>query len=263
MSIDLPPDPFEDLAAPTMRLGPRLPRPVLVHSVEPAGPEPDAVSVATVEDLADHPFELARTEPEEAEAPAPDPETPPSFESVLEGEADVLSATARAVPAAPRASGSRGLQQLRAAVVVGLLTAVAIVALAVIFRPESLETGAAPAATPTALGSGPVPAPAAEAASPVAAVSVRLRVDPDLSAPRRAALEAAVSAAGYGDLEASPTTAPIDRGRIEYFHAADKDAAEALARSLAPLTGGPTAVHDLSAVTLGAAPGRIDAWIAD
>lgn len=268
MSIDLPPDPFEDLAAPPMRLGPPRLRPVPSAGSVPVQPAPAVLPLH--EDAADHPFRLTAIGPAESLAP---PQTADAIPSVEAADASTPVETAGAAGGELRAparsaaaeSASPGLRQLRAAVAVGLLTAAAIVALAVAFRPESLEIAAEPDAVPTALGSGPVPAPGAEAAASTAAadVAVRLRIDPDLADGRRAAFEAATDAAGYGSLEVSPTTAPIDRGRIEYFHPADKDAAEALARSLAPLTGGPVAVHDLSAVTLGAEPGRIDAWIAD
>ncbi|MBP7000379.1 hypothetical protein [Amaricoccus sp.] len=268
--VDLPPDPFEDLAAPPMRLGPPPPRPAPARPVEPvAPPAPPAVSLASHEDLADHPFELTDAGPE-APHEGGAAEARPSFEATFAGVSDpvpqpALAVRQRAAVAPPPAPASRGLRQLRAAVLVGLLTAAAIVALAVMFRPEpAAEVAADAAAVPTELGSGPVPAPAAAgpAATAVAAAKVRLRVDPDMPEARRAALGAAIDTAGYGALEVSPTTAPIDRGRVEYFHPADEAAAEALARSLAPLTGGPLDVHDLSAITLGAEPGRIDVWVA-
>lgn len=258
--MDLPPDPFEDLAAPPLRLTPSVRR--QVSATPEAVPEPATQGFAAVhDDPADRPFELAASEPAvESGREAPSSDAPPAA-PVAEAEPAPAPAPPLVSPAAQPAPASRGLRQLRAAVAVGLLTAAAIVALAVAFRPASLDVPVEPEG-PTALGSGPVPAQA-PASTAVAAASVRLRVDSDLSETRRAALSAAVDAAGYGGLEVAEVSSPIDRSRIEFFHPADEAAAEALARSLAPLTGGPVSVHDLSGVTLGAEPGRIDVWVAD
>lgn len=267
VSMDLPPDPFEDLAAPPLRLTPSVRRQVSATPEAAPDPVPQGFA-AEQDDPADRPFELSASDPAAESWPG----VVPSFDAAyaaLAAEAEPAPAPRPApplmAPAAPPAPASRGLRQLRAAVAVGLLTAVTIVALAVAFRPASLDVAVEPE-VPTALGSGPVPAPAATPApqsTAVAAASVRLRVDSELSETRRAALEAAVDAAGYGGLEVAEVSSPIDRSRIEFFHPADQAAAEALARSLAPLTGGPVAVHDLSGVTLGAEPGRIDVWVSD
>jgi hypothetical protein len=262
---DHPPDPFEDVAAPPLRLVPS-PRRLAEARAVMAVPVPAAQpAIAPLDDPADHPFVLADETP-----PEPDESEEGPVAAVQGPDEAALTAPAILAPvtkAAPRLAASpesSGLRQLRAAVLVGLLTAVAIVALAVAFRPPQLDGAATTDAVPTELGSGPVPAPSAQPeATTTAATAVQLRVDADLPEARRAALEAAIDAAGYGALEVAPSASRIDRGRIEYFHPADKAAAEALARSLAPLTGGPIAVHDLSTVTLDAQPGRVDVWVAD
>jgi hypothetical protein len=171
---------------------------------------------------------------------------------------------ARHASAGPaRTTAGTGRRQLRVAVALGLAVALAIVAAAVVLRPAPAATG--PAA-PTALGSGPLPAArtadeAAPPSTPVAASRVWLRHGPDLPAARLASLAAAIEAAGYGGLELAPMPFPIDRPRVEFFHPADRAAAEALGRTLAALTGAPLDVRDLGEATLGAEPGRLDLWI--
>lgn len=273
--LDGVPDPFEDIAAPPLRVGPPPVRPKLV-APRPAGPAPATADFPVPEAASAAP--RAAPDPAVLEIPAADDPLHRPFELTSLSGSDwtppeappkpALAPAARA-PAAAVAPRASGLRQLRVAVAVGLVLAAGIVALAVAFRPSAdlaATPEVAPADAPTALGSGPVPAPApgrGVAATPAAAASVTLRVEAGVPQGRREALEAAILAAGYAGVAAGPVGAGVERGRIEYFHAADRDAAEGLARSLAPLTGQPLGVHDMSAVTLDAAPGRLDVWIAD
>lgn len=160
-----------------------------------------------------------------------------------------------------------GVADLRRAILAGLLLAVGIVGLALFLRPAPGETTLAPEATEVRryIGSGPAQAEggaAAPASTPAADALVRLRLDPDLTAARRDALGAAARAAGYRAVKVLPMPVPIERSRIEYFAPADRAAAEALARALAPVTGGLVEMRDLGGVGGATEPGRIDAWLA-
>lgn len=253
-ALDGIPDPFEDIAAPPLRVGPPPVRPTLVAST-PMPRAADPADLVAADDDLHRPFEL--TDPADPAGAAFDAPPQPA-----------MAAASRAHAAPAPVSG---LRQLRAAAAFGLVLAAGIVALAVAFRPApapegagAVVAGAGETGAPTALGSGPVPAPAVgdAAATPAAAITVNLKVGTGAPEGRSQALEAAIVAAGYGGVSTQPVASDIERSRIEYFHAADRDAAEALARSLAPLTGQPLGVHDMTAVTIDAAPGRIDVLIA-
>jgi hypothetical protein len=232
--VDQLPDPFEDVAAPPLRRGRRL--------------SPPAVDVA----------------------PATRAESTPAAEAAIGADADASNAVdgpAAPVVTAPEspvpgvaAAGDPGMRQLRLAVVIGVLAAAAIVALAVLFRPAPAATRPEP---PVALGSGPLPTPAAAAAravAPVATTGVRLRLGPDVTPQRRAAIAGALVAAGYPAPEAAPSEGAPGAPRVEIARAADRPAAEALARALAPLTGAPLPVREAAA---GGAGGGIEVWLVE
>ena len=244
---DVPPDPFEGIPAPPLRAG------------RPAPEATDADAASFVAPAAGAEAFDAATAPEAADAAAP-------------------SASIETAPAPPAPEPIRGAppppdgrRQVARAVTLGLLAAAALVAAALYLRPaptpwpgpEAEPTnGAAPA--DAALGSGPLPDPAdlaAVDATPVEAIAVRLRLGPDLPAALAEDIEAAARAAGYGAVETTEMPIPIDRARIEFFAPADRAAAEALARSLAPVTAGPLPLRDLSAAAGVGAPGRIDVWL--
>ncbi len=149
----------------------------------------------------------------------------------------------------------------------GLIVAAALVVLALLLRPTA--EGAAPAAdaaaVPTAVASAPAPDPvaAATATTPVAAVSVRLRLGPDPSDAYRDALRAAVELAGYAAVEVRSMPFPVERSRVQFYDPADRPAAEALARALAPLTGGLAEMRDLGPIAGPDEAGSLDAWLVD
>jgi len=246
---------------------PRDPRPA------PA-PAPTETGTETETEAAEPP--AAPVEAAAAPAAGPDEVFGPPPETEAEaGAGDDVPAPARpAVAAAPRvmmpgAPAPRpesGRRELRRAVLVGAAIALLIVLAALMARSGADDAAAASdAAAPavaTALGSGPVPAEPQTAATPPSETLVRLRLGPGVSEPRRAALSGAVSAAGYGAVEVREMPFPVEVSRIEFFSPEDRDAAEALGRALAPLTGAMPEVRDLAGNSAGE-PGRIEAWLTE
>jgi hypothetical protein len=149
---------------------------------------------------------------------------------------------------------------LRRAVAVGLTLAAAIVALAVAFRPGGTDP------TPVDVATAPIPAPAVAPdagtpATPVADVSVRLRVGPDMPEARLAEVRQAVEAAGFAGVDLTAMPFAIERPRIEFYRPADRAAAEALAAALSPLTAGGLDLRDLGEAAPSAEPRRLDLWL--
>jgi hypothetical protein len=264
---EAPPDPFEDLAAPPLRLAPLPARDAPVdgaaHLAADGRPAVPPIAVFSPDD----PAPSAADGDSLAPQPVDPNDLPASGAHAAAARPEGAQGPARTEPgSAPLARGAStpaagGMRQLAVAVALGLAAAAAIVLAALLFRPAPAAT--APDA-PSALGSGPLPATAGRNAAATAAseASVRLRVGPDLPAARRAALEAAVAASGYAAVDVVAGPEPVDRARVEYFHTDDRAAAEALSRSLAPLTAAPLDVVGL----VGPAPtdpGRLEVWIAE
>ena len=153
-------------------------------------------------------------------------------------------------------------------IIAGLVVAVALVVMAVMLRPSGdggAEAAGASSEVPTAIGPGPAPAPAeaeATASTPVSEVTVRLRLGPDQPDSFRDALRAAIDASGYAAMEFREMPYPVDRPRIQYYAPSDQAAAEALSRTLAPVTGGPVEIRDLGEIAEAGQAGSIDAWLA-
>lgn len=278
------PDPFGDIPAPPLRLvsvrtvlsAPPQPSP---PAAEPPGvivlrrplreapfapgqeaaspPSPPEEPIATrlrrtARDETPPPAARPHASPPPQAVPAPPPEMGANEPAPALGE-DEGEPVLRAEPEPWRRSART---ELNVGVGVGLVLAVVIVALAVLFRPT--VDGAANMVR-TDIASAPVPAPAALA---LGDATVRLRFGPDAGADRRAALGAAVEAAGAGDVELLSMPFEIDRARIEYFHSDDRAAAAALSRTLAPLAGALD-LRDLGAVGASSEPGRIEVWLTE
>lgn len=289
-----PPDPFGDVVAPTLRLirGGADAAP-LTHA-DPVPPPPSDGATAGPAQPEDA-VEVAETTPapagaDEAPLDAPAIHRQPeaaSPESAIEPAAIAAEALAieppvrrdeatirlRASAAAPRRgaldAGARRSTagQLWRAVVLGLAVAAAIVALALAVRPAAAPAGDEAPAAATALGSGPTPLVVASAATeaaatPVAQTRVRLRLSPGLSPDDVQAFAAAARAAGYAAVDPMTMPAEAPRSRIEYFAPADRAAAEALARALAPAAGELIETRNLADLAGPDSAGRIEAWIA-
>lgn len=223
MSAEEPPGPFEDVAAPPLRLRPRAERPRV------SAPPPETTRVAPPETAAGTPAE-------------PEPQT-------TAGPSSAEPAALRATPFERSPDVAR--REVALALVVGLAIAAAIVAGAVYLQPEP---------APTAVGSGPVPAPV-QADTPVSATTVRLRLPANVPAARIEALRAALSGAGFRRVDVDARSEAIEETRVEYFNPEDRVAAESLAAALAPLAGGPLSAQAVKSETTTPA-GRIDLWVA-
>ena len=82
----------------------------------------------------------------------------------------------------------------------------------------------------------PDAAPAAPADPALASVgNVRLRVPEALAEERRAAIVAALEAGGIADVQVETLPFAVETSRVGYYLEADRPAAEALARLVAPL----------------------------
>lgn len=236
---EAPPDPFEDLAAPPLRLTPRSEQPRVV-------PFPRAQAPVEAAPAASGPAPLRPAAPI-ADADQPD---------IQAGSQPGLQAIRALPPAHRRSGGSR--REIGLALVVGFVIAAAIVAGAVYLRPAP---GDAPAMT--ALGSGPTPDAQASqvAATPVSDVTVRLRLPAGVDAARPQALRDALAAAGFARVEVSTLTQPIGAARVDYAHPEDRAAAETLAQALAPLAGGALAAEALPGSTDAGPVGHVNLWI--
>lgn len=261
----IPPDPFEDIAAPPLRTTPDQ----LPSLPAPAEKRPSAVVLrlpepeAHAKDAPPPEEEIAGTE--SADCTVDKPRV--AERVIVAGREDdahnrsearpapVLELAPPVAPARPRTSGSG---QLLIAVITGLVLALAMVALALHFRPVPGVTDVPAARVETAALD---PAPPA-AATPVADAAVRLRFGPGLPEAERTVLREAVLASGFAAVDLSPLPFPVDRARIEYFRPADRPAAENLAAALQPLAG-EIDLRDLTETDGAAEPGRIDAWLAN
>lgn len=171
----------------------------------------------------------------------------------------------------------------------GVLFAAGCVALAFFFQPEgpAPEPGAAESAAgapdvatvtasdaPEVAGSAateplaPEGAMAAvagpEAAAALGQVSnLRLRTGTSFAETERAAVLAALAAAGLSDVQTEALPFAVATSRVGYYRAEDRAAAEALAAFIAPVLGyrEPLAVRDYGALLDSAEPGRLDLWI--
>ena len=110
------------------------------------------------------------------------------------------------------------------------------------------------------------PAPAASADPALASVgNVRLRVPEALAARRRAAIVAAVQGGGIADVQVETLPFAVETSRVGYYLEADRPAAEALARLVAPLVtpGAALPVRDYGKLLDDPQPGRLDLWVSD
>jgi len=140
----------------------------------------------------------------------------------------------------------------------GCLVAAGGVAVALLLRPEAPGLAEAPA---------PAAEPATEAAPAdpaLAAVgSVRVRVHEGLASARRDAIVAALADGGIVEVEVEALPFPVETSRVGFFVAADRAAAEALARRLEPLVtpGTLLTVRDYGKLVDDPEPGRLDLWV--
>lgn len=180
------------------------------------------------------------------------------------------------------ASAVRPKKRGRGSVILGVIggatVAAAIVAAALLLRPqpdarapqESAENAAQPV-------EGPAPASEATVAPEVLPVStpplpagteggLRLRVGPELPAARQAAVLDALEAGGAGEVLVEQLPFRIAVSRVGYYHEADRDAAAQLAERMSEVLrepGGPLAIRDYSKLLPDAQQGRLDLWISD
>ena len=228
---DAPPDPFEDLAAPSLRLTPRPERPRVLPFPKAGPAAPQVALRPAAPDL----------EPEATEAPAARP-----------GPQAI-----RALPPSAHGASSRSRREVSFALLVGFVIAAAIVAGAVYLRQ------AAPAEPEAALGSAPVPAEQGlqVAATPTSDVTVRLRLPAGVDAARTQALREALTGAGFARVDVSTLSQPIGAPRVEYAHPQDRAAAETLAEALSPLAEGGLTAEALPDQTGSGPVGHIDLWM--
>lgn len=267
-----PPDPFNDIRAPSLRLI----RGGGTASFDPVERDPHGGFQATLllapdarsDDEPEAPDAVADVEPDERAPDSSfidvDPLEPEWHDEAEPSASAPASVAERAAPGRPRQSSA--MTEMRRAVALGLVLAAAIVALALVLRPAPAETSdlPSPGLSPTALGSGPVPDLTTAADVPstsVADASVRLRFGTDAPAGQGETFAEAARAAGYQTVSLQEMPIPVSRSRIEFFSGADRQAAEALAEALAPIAGGTMEMRDLSTMAGSAEPGRIEAWI--
>ena len=227
---DAPPDPFEDLAAPSLRLTPRPERPRVLPFPK-AGPAAPQVALRPA---------APDPGPEAAQAPA-----------VRPGPQAI-----RALPPSAHGASSRSRREVSLALLVGFVIAAAIVAGAIYLRQAPVEPEAA-------LGSAPVPAEEAlqVAATPISDVTVRLRLPAGVDAARTQALREALTGAGFARVDVSTLSQPIGAPRVEYAHPQDRAAAETLAEALSPLAEGGLTAEALPDQTGSGPVGHIDLWM--
>lgn len=227
---DAPPDPFEDLAAPSLRLTPRPERPRVLPFPK-AGPAAPQVALRPA---------APHLEAEATEAPA----APPGPQAI------------RALPPSAHGASSRSRREVGLALLVGFVIAAAIVAGAIYLRQAPVEPEAA-------LGSAPVPAEQGlqVAATPISDVTVRLRLPAGVDAARTQALREALTGAGFARVDVSTLTQPIGAPRVEYAHPQDHAAAETLAEALSPLAEGGLTAQALPDQTGSGPVGHIDLWM--
>lgn len=228
LAQESPPDPFEDLAAPSLRLTPRPERPRVVPFPKP-NPAAAAPQVA---------LRPAAPEAEEEAAAQPGPQA------------------IRALPPSAHGGSSRSRREIGLALLVGFVIAAAIVAGAFYLRQTPVEAQAA-------LGSAPIPDDQGlqVAATPISDVTVRLRLPMGVDADRTQALREALTGAGFARVDVSTLTQPIGAPRVEYTHPQDRAAAETLAEALAPLAAGGLAAAALPDQTGSGPVGHIDLWM--
>ncbi len=208
------------------------------------------------------PWRSAPRDPDALAARAPRPAVASARETV--------AASPPAAVAPPRAPARRSTPGLRVWIAIGALTAVALVAAAVIVRNTLSDEPGQSAAAPAAPASA-VPAPKVGATTPGVPVepalagvtSIRLRVGPDCPPELRAAILAALTKAGLSAVTTEPLPFEIATSRVGYYRAEDLAAAEALGRVVAPVIadGGEVGVRDYGQLLSDPEPGRLDLWI--
>lgn len=170
---------------------------------------------------------------------------------------------------------TRGRRPLALGIAGGLAAAVAIFAGALVLRPDADRTADAPAsaspppsespATPdteTAASTG-APSPA-ETAALSGITEIRLRLGPGFPADRRDAVVAALKTAGLTGVTVETVPVAVAASRVGYYLPADRAAAEALARLMAPSLGGRRInARDYQGLMPTPVPGRLDLWISD
>jgi hypothetical protein len=275
--VDASVDPFGDIVAPPLRDGrassrtetraePRV-QPSDARAPRRRASAPEAKPLAKPlppKVSASAPADGAPAVPADAvEAVPPKPSAAPSEASPRQQVAPAAGRPARrsGAPSAAPAKSASGRAELRRAIAIGLILAAALVGAAIALRPAP-EESAALAAPQLAAAAGESLRVAGVGPVAAADVSILLRLDPGTPPERRDALDAAAEAAGYGLVEHTLMPLTVARSRIEYFASEDRAAAEALARALAPLTGGQLDARSLADVSGAGEAGRIDVWIA-
>jgi len=138
----------------------------------------------------------------------------------------------------------------------GCLVAAGGVAVALLLRPEAPGLAEAPAAEPAAEAAPADPALAAVG-------SVRVRASEGLAPARRDAIVAALADGGIVEVEVEGLPFAVEISRVGFYVAADRAAAEALARRLEPLVtpGTLLPVRDYGKLVDDPEPGRLDLWV--
>lgn len=205
---------------------------------------------------------------------------PPAREPAVARPAPVLQAPASA-PSHPRQQTrapaplpKRGRRPLALGIAGGLAAALALVVGALLLRPDT-DPPAAPVAAPppqaeapAAPNSGKVAAASAPSPEDAAALSgiteIRLRLGPGFPDDRRDALVAALKTAGLTGVTVEAVPVAVAASRVGYYLPADRAAAEALARLVAPNLGGRSInARDYQGLMPSPVAGRLDLWISD
>jgi hypothetical protein len=158
----------------------------------------------------------------------------------------------------------RGTRGLAAWIVFGLGVAAALVAAAVLLRPDPVVPVAEPAAVPQA------EADAVTETAPVSPVPetetgiVRLRVGPDADPVEITRITEALKASGVGPIRVETLPFAITQSRVGYYRPEDETAADALAELAGPLIGnGEVGLRDYGDLLADTEPGRLDLWLGD
>ncbi len=148
---------------------------------------------------------------------------------------------------------------------VGVLVGAGLVAAAVFLRPET--PAAVPVETAAAVAEAPQVAEVEEEVAPandpsLAGVGVvRLRVGPEFSAERQAAILAALRGAGITGVRVEALPFRIATSRVGYYRSDDLAAAEALGRLVTPVLSESIGVRDYGKLLADPEPGRLDLWV--
>lgn len=222
-----------------------------------------------------------------AQAPAPQPSQSPKPAVTQSGPVLHAPAASRQQARTAAPLPARGRRPLVLGITGGLAAAIAIFAGALVLRPGGRDgtestvsapgQAEAPAETAGTAPAGAAPAapesasaPAANPPSPedVAALSgiteIRLRLGPGFPESRRDTLVDALDKAGLKGLAVETVPVAVAASRVGYYLPGDREAAEALARLVAPYLGGRSInTRDYQGLMPTPVAGRLDLWISN